>query len=67
MTKTDQKIALITGASRGLGAATAEKLAAEGYHVIAVARTAGGLEELDDRIQAAGGSATGTARPDKLR
>ena len=58
MTKTDQKIALITGASRGLGAATAEKLAAEGYHVIAVARTAGGLEELDDRIQAAGGSAT---------
>ncbi|WP_170477818.1 SDR family NAD(P)-dependent oxidoreductase [Ruegeria arenilitoris] len=55
---TDQtKIALITGASRGLGAALAEALAPE-YHIVAVARTTGGLEELDDRIQAKGGSAT---------
>ena len=52
------KIALITGASRGFGAASAEALAARGYHVIAVARTVGALEELDDRIQAKGGSAT---------
>ncbi|ABF64523.1 SDR family NAD(P)-dependent oxidoreductase [Ruegeria sp. TM1040] len=51
------KIALITGASRGLGAALAEALAPT-HHIIAVARTTGALEELDDRIQAAGGSAT---------
>lgn len=49
--------ALITGASRGLGAALAEALA-DTHHIIAVARTAGALEELDDRIQARGGSAT---------
>ncbi|MCP5085723.1 MAG: SDR family oxidoreductase [Rhodobacteraceae bacterium] len=52
------KIALITGASRGLGAALAQELAAAGTHVIALARTPGALEELDDRILAAGGSAT---------
>jgi NADP-dependent 3-hydroxy acid dehydrogenase YdfG len=52
------ELALITGASRGLGAAMAEALAANGTHVIAVARTQGALEELDDRIQAAGGAAT---------
>jgi len=52
------KVALVTGASRGLGAALAEGLAARGYHVLAVARTVGGLEELDDRIRAAGGQAT---------
>lgn len=52
------KIALVTGASRGLGRATALRLAAAGAHVIAVARTVGALEELDDEIQAAGGSAT---------
>ncbi|WP_371153727.1 SDR family NAD(P)-dependent oxidoreductase [Jannaschia sp. 2305UL9-9] len=51
-------LALITGASRGLGAALAETLAARGTHVVAVARTQGALEELDDRIQAAGGQAT---------
>ena len=54
-----QRIALVTGASRGLGAALAEGLAARGWHVIAVARTTGALEELDDRIKADGrGSAT---------
>lgn len=51
------KTALITGASRGLGAALAEALAPT-HHIIAVARTHGALEELDDRIQASGGSAT---------
>lgn len=52
------RIALITGASRGLGAALAEALAAQGWHILALARTTGALEELDDRIRAAGGSAT---------
>lgn len=58
MTESTQKIAIVTGASRGLGAALAEELAAQGYHVLAVARTVGGLEELDDRIRRAGGAAT---------
>lgn len=48
-----QKIALVTGASRGLGAAMAEELAISGWHVVAVARTTGGLEEVDDRAKAA--------------
>jgi NAD(P)-dependent dehydrogenase (short-subunit alcohol dehydrogenase family) len=52
------KLALVTGASRGIGAATAEALAREGAHVILTARTAGALEEIEDRIHAAGGSAT---------
>ena len=52
------RIALVTGASRGLGAAAALAYASEGAHVIAVARTVGGLEALDDRIKQAGGSAT---------
>jgi NAD(P)-dependent dehydrogenase (short-subunit alcohol dehydrogenase family) len=52
------RIALVTGASRGLGAAAALAFAKEGAHVVAVARTVGGLEALDDRIQKAGGSAT---------
>ena len=47
-----QKIALVTGASRGLGAGLAEQLAIRGWHVVAVARTVGGLEELDDRVKA---------------
>ncbi len=54
---TDRKPALITGASRGLGAAVA-LLLAKSHHIIAVGRTTGALEELDDRIQAAGGTAT---------
>ena len=52
------KLALVTGASRGIGAATAEALAAAGAHVILVARTASALEAVDDRIDEAGGSAT---------
>ena len=47
-------LALVTGASRGLGAAFAEALALRGWHVVAVARTVGGLEDLDDRVRAAG-------------
>ena len=55
MTETSAaKVALVTGASRGLGAALAEQLAARGWHVVAVARTVGGLEELDDRVKALG-------------
>ncbi|PQO24913.1 oxidoreductase [Rhodobacteraceae bacterium WD3A24] len=53
-----RRVALVLGASRGLGAAVAEALGAAGWHVLAVARTTGALEELDDRIRAAGGSAT---------
>jgi NAD(P)-dependent dehydrogenase (short-subunit alcohol dehydrogenase family) len=49
------KIALVTGASRGIGRAAALELAKAGAHVIAVARTTGGLEELDDEIRKAGG------------
>jgi NAD(P)-dependent dehydrogenase (short-subunit alcohol dehydrogenase family) len=52
------RVALITGASRGIGAALAKGFAAEGAHVILTARTIGGLEEVDDEIQAAGGGAT---------
>jgi len=52
------RIALVTGASRGIGRATALALAGAGAHVVAVARTVGALEELDDAIRARGGSAT---------
>jgi NAD(P)-dependent dehydrogenase (short-subunit alcohol dehydrogenase family) len=52
------RVALITGASRGLGAAAALAYAAEGAHCVLVARTVGGLEEVDDRIKAIGGVAT---------
>lgn len=54
----DRPLALVTGASRGFGAALAEALGARGWHVIAVARTVGGLEDLDDRIKIAGGATT---------
>jgi NAD(P)-dependent dehydrogenase (short-subunit alcohol dehydrogenase family) len=52
------RIALVTGASRGIGYAVALALAKAGAHIVALARTVGGLEELDDAIRAAGGSAT---------
>lgn len=52
------RVAVVTGASRGIGRAVALALASEGAHVIALARTQGGLEELDDEIRTAGGAAT---------
>jgi len=52
------RYALVTGATRGIGQATALALAAAGAHVIAIGRTAGALEEIDDQIQAAGSTAT---------
>jgi NAD(P)-dependent dehydrogenase (short-subunit alcohol dehydrogenase family) len=52
------RVALVTGASRGIGAATAEALAAAGAHVVVTARTAADLEAVEERIHAAGGSAT---------
>ena len=52
------RVALVTGASRGIGAATAVALARRGAHVVITARTQGGLEETDDRIRAEGGNAT---------
>ena len=51
-------LALVTGASRGLGAAIAERLAEGGTHIVAVGRTQGALEGLDDRINSKGGTAT---------
>jgi NAD(P)-dependent dehydrogenase (short-subunit alcohol dehydrogenase family) len=62
MTESDQplagKLALVTGASRGIGAAAAEALATAGAHVILVARTIKALEQVEERIHATGGSAT---------
>lgn len=52
------QLALVTGASRGIGAATAEALAREGAHVVLTARTGAALEEVEERIHGAGGSAT---------
>ncbi|MFZ1681870.1 MAG: SDR family NAD(P)-dependent oxidoreductase [Rhizobiaceae bacterium] len=58
MTSLAGRIALVTGASRGIGYHLARQLGLAGAHVIAVARTSGGLEELDDEIRKGGGSAT---------
>ena len=63
----DGKLVLVTGASRGIGYAVSLAFAREGAHVIAVARTEGALEELDDAIKKEGGSATLVpARPHRL-
>ncbi len=60
------RIAVITGASRGIGAAVAKRFAAEGAHVVLIARTVGGLEEVDDAIRQAGGTPA-TLVPQDLR
>jgi len=60
------RIAVITGASRGIGAAVAKRFAAEGAHVVLVSRTVGGLEEVDDAIRQAGGTPA-TLVPQDLR
>jgi len=61
------RLALITGASRGLGAAAALAYAREGAHCVLVARTVGGLEEVDDRIKALGGEPPAGLYPELLR
>jgi NAD(P)-dependent dehydrogenase (short-subunit alcohol dehydrogenase family) len=58
MTDHSGRIILVTGASRGIGYAIAKQLAAHGAHVVAIARTQGGLEDLDDDIKSAGGQCT---------
>src|SRR6059036_1066413 len=54
---TDKRVAFVTGASRGIGAAIAKRLAKDGLHVVAVARSADKLQQVVDEIKAEGGSA----------
>ncbi len=54
----NDRIALVTGASRGFGFACAAAIGGAGAHVVALARTVGGLEELDDKISSTGGTTT---------
>ena len=63
----EPRIALVTGASRGVGRAVALALAAEGVHIVALARTQGGLEELDDAIRALRPGDEGVATPGPVR
>jgi NADP-dependent 3-hydroxy acid dehydrogenase YdfG len=58
MTNTDKRIALVTGASRGIGRAVALELARQNWRVIVIARATKALEALDDEIKAAGGEAS---------
>ena len=58
ITQPKKKLALVTGASRGIGAGIAKELANAGTHVILLARTMGSLEEVDDEINKNGGSST---------
>ena len=58
MTQDDKPLALVTGASRGIGAAAAKLLAKNGYHVLLTARTEGALEDVEEAVHAGGGSAT---------
>ena len=58
MSRANERIVVVTGASRGIGRACAIELAKQGAHVVAIARTVGALEELDDDIRRAGGAAT---------
>ena len=60
------QLALVTGASRGIGAATAEALAAAGAHVVLTARDTKALEAVEERIHAAGGQATPDPAPASL-
>src|SRR3954471_12933526 len=63
----EKKVAFVTGASRGIGAAIAQRLAKDGFHVVAVARTQDKLEALCNEINAQGGTAPGARAPSRPR